>query len=300
MSKKIQASNDTRTEIVPTVASMPVEGHVPNLQVLYLKNRPRQQVFTVNPARRTVLVGEQGTRVTLPAFAFGRVAAPYVEVRMTELLGLGDYLLAGRAAGGKNISPRAQIQLKVLINGAPQESTLPLQVEVPLDSRPRVGQSWALFSEAIPTLKAVRGGQVLEWRQISGKVTPVRQAARDYLSFCVTAPGWYCCAAVQPQGSGVMVSAKPALGALPISACQAFVLIPAQSALIGMYQSGRGFAALQVPANANVQVVAAGVWQGQLYLGISNARKAREKVFRMDMELVTPAVLKTRIKELCG
>lgn len=287
------------TGIVPTTAAMPAEEHVPSLQVLYLKNRPQQQVFTVNPARRTVLVGEKGTRVTLPAFAFGRVAVPYVEVRMTELLGLEDYLLAGRPAGGNSNSPRAQVQLKVLINGAPQESILPLQVDVPLNSRPRSGQSWALFSEAIPTLKAVRGGQVLEWRLMSGKATPIRQASRDYLSFGATAPGWYCCAAVQQQGSSVMVSAKPALGALPVSACQAFVLVPAQSALIGMYQSGRGFAALQVPANANVQVVVAGVWQGQLYLGISNARKAREKVFRMDMEPATPAVFKSRIKELC-
>jgi len=67
-----------------------------NLQAFCAKAAPAVQVFRVRVGRDTVLVGQQGTRLVVPALAFDVPASSGpVELRMREFYSIPDIVLAG-------------------------------------------------------------------------------------------------------------------------------------------------------------------------------------------------------------
>jgi hypothetical protein len=166
-----EALNEDRTaaERVVTLAASAPDSTDNNLQAFCAQAAPTVQVFRVRVGRDTVLVGQQGTRLVVPAHAFDVPASSGpVELRLREFYSIPDIVLAGlgtragldlletggmlhlyAAADGKAVDLRSDKQILVQLPTKQQQPGMQLFEGVSNDASH--APDWQLPASSNPT-----------------------------------------------------------------------------------------------------------------------------------------------------
>lgn len=156
-------------ERLATLAASAPDPTDNNLQAFCAQAAPAVQVFRVRVGRDTVLVGQQGTRLVVPALAFDVPASSGpVELRMREFYSIPDIVLAGlgtragfdlletggmlhldAAADGQTVHLRPSMQLLVQLPTKQQQPGMQLFEGVSNDASH--APDWQLPANSNPT-----------------------------------------------------------------------------------------------------------------------------------------------------
>lgn len=295
-----------------------IPGHVPRvhtysgspyrtLEEFFLKHRPAEQLFKLNTARSTTIVGERGTRLTLPAHSLsnttGQLIEGNVQVRLTEIIGPMEGLLAARPTASEDrvVDAVSQIQLNIFQEGSPLQLREPIRAEIPTRSGSRVAQAPKLFVRSMPTVRAVRSHVLLDWRESNTKVGASRVGLKRHYEFKIQRCAWYQLgyfyARRRPK---VMVTAKVISTTTIFESLEAFLWLEGTSVLNKLYPNPNAdqFSGLSIPADASGHIIAIGMSNGQLHFGTAHLKKAADKRVQVYIEPVSEAAILQAIQNL--
>ncbi len=285
-----------------------IPGHVPRvltysgspyriLEEFFLKHRPPEQVFLINAARNSTIVGEKGTRLTFPAHSLstttGQRIDGQIQVRLTEISNPIDHLLAARPTASEDrvVDAVRQVQFKIFKDGAPLQLSEPVMMEIPVSSQsPHPPGSAKLFAPSLATVRSVKSRTFLDWRPLKIPVDVRKVGDQRYFGFPVQRCSWYQCGHFfARRDARVMVTAKIIANTDSFESQEAFLWLDDSSVITKLYSSGRHFSGLNIPKRASGHVIAYGMSKGQLYFGAARLKKAADKLLNVYMRPMAEA-----------
>lgn len=255
----------------------------------FLRHRPQVQLFSLRGAETVTLVGEQGTRLTFPAYAFatpaGQPVGGELQLRLTEITHARQALLAAQPTTSEDrlVDAYVQFHLAVFKDGMALQLVQPVQVALPLrEGEAKLGMQ--LFSRSIPTVQSVRSEHLFDWRLSADRVRIGKLNKRRYYQFSLQRLGWHQCGSFYlDQSPKAMLSAQLVTEAEDFEAKAAFLLFDGITGLARMHCGNRGFTAINVPARASGHIVVFGQSKERLYFGCRQLQKIGSK--RIDVFL---------------
>jgi len=276
------------------------------LEEFFLKHRPAEQIFKLNAARCTTIVGQKGTRLTFPANALstttGQLIEGNVQVRLTEVTNPLEGLLAARPTSSEDrvVDAVRQIQLTIFKDGSPLQLRAPVSVEIPMREDIRHPINVQLFTRSIPTVRAVRSNVFFDWRELKKAHVKVRKVGeKRYCEFEIKRCSWYQCGHLYARRSSkVMVTAKIIASTKAFESSEAFLWLDGSHVLTKLYSNLRQFSGLNIPAAASGHIIAFGMSEGQLHFGTARLKKAADKLLHIYMEPMPEAKIIEAIAHL--
>lgn len=294
-----------------------IPGHVPRVQTysgspyrtleeFFLKQRPQEQVFRINAARNSTIVGQRGTRLTFPAHSLstttGQVIDGHIQVRLIEVSGPLEHILAARPTASEDrvVDAVSQVQFNVFKDGVPLQLSEPAILEFPLQPERRYAPASAhLFSRSLPTVRSVKSNTFFDWRQVKTPVEVRKIGDRRYHSFRVLRCSWYQCGYFfARRDAKVMVTAKIIATTDGFDSQEAFLWLDDSNVITKLYPSDRHFSGLNIPRRASGHVIAYGMSKGQLHFGAARLKKAADKLLHVCMQPVPEAKIIEAIQHL--
>ncbi len=276
-----------------------------SLEEFFLKHRPQVQLFQLNAARRTMLVGKSGIRLTFPAFSLstlsGQTVKGNVQVKLFEVNQPREALLSAlpTASEDRMVNARCQFQVNIFQDGVPLQLRLPLQVEVPANHPFEHPLQMRLFARSIPTVRTVRTQVFLDWRLLKSPVKLIKVNGARHHQFEVQRQSSFQLGHLLSRRSPrVMITANmlPALEAG--EALEAFLKLEGANAVTKLYRSGARFSGLNIPAQASGHVIAFGMRQQQLHFGMAYLKKAADRRLQVTLQPATEASIIEALREL--
>lgn len=275
------------------------------LEEFFLKHRPPEQVFKINAARNTTIVGERGARLIFPAHSFftttGRLIDGNIQVRLTEITSPLEGVLAARPTASEDrvVDAVSQIQLNIFKDGSPLQLREPVSVEIPVPEEARHSNGGQLFVRSIPTVRAVRSNVFFDWRALSAPIKVQKVGDKRYYGFNVQRCSWYQCGHFYARRSSkVMVTAKIISSIKAFDSQEAFLWLDNSNVVTKLYPNARQFSGLNIPHQASGHIIAYGMSKGQLHFGTARLKKAADKLVHVYMEPMAEAEIMDAIHNL--
>lgn len=283
------------TQQVPLLKSLQSapQQYLKELLALY---GPPDQLFQADPEKNTVLVGNKGTRLTIPPFAIttplGRPVRGPVEIRLKEAFTQAEMLMAGRPTTSEDRLMESAGQIMVRASqgegGLPLKLALPVAVRMPMQRKLRNPMSMRLFLGASSTFRSYASGQNFDWGMASGGSVRVRKTeGQKYYDFQLRDFNWAGCDFfVARRSSRCMVTARPASPVEKFDALLGYLVFKDIHAVARMYPGKHNCTAVNIPEKLAATAHLIGLVEGQLYYGCGTIRRAAEKLVDVNMQPV--------------
>lgn len=294
-----------------------IPGHVPRvltysgspyrtLEEFFLKHRPPEQIFLINAARNSTIVGEKGTRLTFPAHSLstttGQRIDGQIQVRLTEISGRLEHLLAARPTASEDrvVDAVSQVQFNIFKDGSPLQLSEPVMMEIPVSPHSQHPPgNVKLFARSLPTVRSVQSNAFLDWRPVKTPVEVRKMGDRRYFGFPVQRCSWYQCGHFfARKDAKVMVTAKIIANTDSFESQEAFLWLDDSNVITKLYPSDRHFSGLNIPRRASGHVIAYGMSKGQLHFGAARLKKAADKLLHVYMQPMAEAKIIEAIQHL--
>jgi hypothetical protein len=272
----------------------------------FSKNGVQSQVFSINPCRRSTLVGEKGTRLTVFPFslvdALGRPVEGEVEISLKEVFSKKEMVLSNRVTTSEDrlLESGGQIFVQAFQSGRPLQLSGPMAVELPLRNRLRNPLGMRLFKGAVSITRAFRSGRDFDWEMVSNKPVNIRVLnGSKYFAFNLTEFNWWNCDYFfAKKGARTMVSARCVSQIEEFDDLTAFLVFRDTNSVARMYPGEHSFTSFNIPLKLAAAVVMMGIYDGQLFLGTCEIDQTSNKLLHVRMGPVTEEELLKNLDKL--
>lgn len=266
-----------------------------SLEAFLASKGPNKQHFRINPVRENVIIGNRGTRVTIPAYALISASGQYVngpaEIELTELFQPTEMILANRPSTSEDrlLELGGQVDVFARQTRVPLHLQRPIQVQLPIWGQPHNPLAMRLFERSTPTMRACSTQVAFDWRLVKGgDVGLERIKAVKYYTFSIPAfNGYHCSSFLHPKKQKVMVSVYP-VGRSAFDDQLAFLAFRNRNTVARMHWSGSHFTAFNIPASSSAEVIVLGLKHGQFFMGRNRFRKAKDKTLNVHLRPCSP------------
>lgn len=265
------------------------------------QNGVRAQRYRIDAGRQTVLVGDKGTRLTLPAFSLldisGRIVSGEVEVRLTEIFSRSEMVLSNMVSTSEDrlLESGGQILVQAIQDHQMLELRQPIRVELPVSPALNNPLAMRLFEGGTAKTRAFRSARSFDWKQVSRRTIPVVKIGKyKYFRFLLQKFRWincdYFCA---KRSNRTMVTAHYHCEEEVLDDMAAFLVFHEFNAVARMYPAGNRFSSFNIPTGQSATVLLLGLKAGQLYLGATRIDRTSNQLLGVEMYAVEePEMLK--------
>lgn len=253
------------------------------------------QVFSINPARRTTIVGKQGTRLTIFPFSlsdvFGNPVEGEVEIFLKEVFSKKEMVLSDKVTTSEDrlLESGGQFFVKACKNLRPLQLSQALSVQLPV--REKIGNPLAmkLFVGSTAVTRAYRSKSAFDWKLASNKAVTVRRiGGKKYYSFDINEFNWWNCDYFfAKRTTRTMVSVKTNMPYDYFDDQAAYLIFKNNNSVARMYFGRHHFSSFNIPINLAAAVVVMGIRAGQLYCGKQFIPKTSGGSVMVQMEATT-------------
>lgn len=241
----------------------------------FTQNGAQAQVFTINPSRRTTVVGENGTRLTFFPFSLvngnGNLVDGEIEIRLREIVNKREMVLSDMVTTSEDrlLESAGQFQVQAFKNGRLLKLIKPFSVQLPLRGELSNPLGMKLFLGSTSTTIAFQGKRPFDWRQLSKKPVKIKKIVeKKYFSFDLEEFNWVNCDSFYAKKiPKTMVSAKFVCPVEDLNDQVAYLVFRDINSVARMYYGGHSFTTINIPVNLSARVLIMGLRQGRLYFG---------------------------------
>jgi len=259
------------------------------------------QRFRIDPQRRSTVIGEAGTRLTIYPNAlcdlYGRPVAGEVELALTELLSRPELFLSGRptCSNSQVLETAGQFFLQASQNYLPLQLRQPIAVEWPQQEN-HLRNSFALrhYVGAKSSTRIYRGGSQFDWRLVDRRPLRLHKlGARKYYHFHLSEFNWVSAGRqlVRRTARRKMVSAKLVHPVDQLEDQAVYLVLESTNAFVRMHFTGRQFTCFNIPVKRPAKVIALGIRHGALLYGCNRIAKTSNELVRVRMDKISEADL---------
>lgn len=246
------------------------------------RNGVKKQQFTIDPVRRTTLVGEKGTRLTIfPNAIVNQQGVPVqqpVDVFLKEIFSKPEMVLSNKGTTSQDrlLESGGQLGLFASLNGEPLLLKTPIRVEMPVQPTLCNPLAMRLSQGSYSGTRAFGAKNAFDWKPVSPKPLKVcKIRGQKYFKFDLRAFSWINCnyhyARKAPR---TMVSAKIIAPVERLEDQMAFLVFRDCNAVASMHSSGRNrLVSFNIPTKRAAKVIALGLNGGRLYYGFSTIER---------------------------
>lgn len=290
------------TPVVRTLSGSPYRS----FSEFFTKNGTAAQSFLINPARRTTIIGAQGTRLTFFPFSlcdvFGNPVQEEVEIKLIEIFSRPMMLCSGKVSTSQDrfLETAGLIFLQGVQNLLPLELSRPVAVELPVAPTLRNPLGMRLFAGSTSTTRPFSAEKVFDWKPVANQDVRVRKIGdRKHFTFELDHFNWFSCSYLFAKRSHrTMVSARMISPVNNPDDQVALLAFKEVNAVGRMYLSGNKFTLFNVPANMPASLVIMGLKGGQLFYGQSDLEKTSSQLVRVHMEAISEPELVEALVQL--
>ncbi|MCB0630510.1 MAG: hypothetical protein R2824_13010 [Saprospiraceae bacterium] len=248
------------------------------LDNFFNENRSIGQTFVIDPTRRTTLVGNRGTRLTIPANSFkdlsGWPVNEPVKLFLKEIFTRPQMIISGltNTSEDRILESAGQLYLKAESEGRSLKLAAPVSVDIPLMlgvDNPLASQ---LFSGGISQTSSFGSGHRFDWKLSKQEQIQLKTlGGKKYLNFPIGELNWWNCTSFfHRRRNRVMLSVRWTAGTeLPAEDIAAFLVFRDFNAVIRMYPGRHGFSSWNIPKGLYARIVLIGMSGEQMMIGQS-------------------------------
>lgn len=264
------------------------------------------QVFEIDPGRKTTIVGEQGTRLTIFPHAFrdarkGLVDRP-VKLQLREVFSKKDILLSNKMTTSQDrlLESAGQLWVAAFYEGQLLDLTYPISIELPVKSALRNPLSVRIYSGSTASTRGFEPEATFDWRLSDKKALPIRRlSVKKYYRFWLYQFNWINCKNALSRRKGrSMVSAKAVSLIEQFDDLQAYLVLSGAEAMARMHRTKDRFAAFNIPAHFAARVLMIGIHEGVIYYGEREITKTGNCQVFVRLEPLTSRELGEKLEKL--
>lgn len=252
------------------------------------------QCFSINPSRRTTIIGKQGTCLTFFPFTLidheGKLVDENVEIQLIEVFSKMEMILSGKVTTSEDrlLESGGQFCIQGFQNGKPIKLISPIRVALPVRCKLKNALAMHLFQGSTSKTRGFQSGRVFDWTQSSSKPLPIRKIAdKKYFHFEIAHFNWWNCDYYfSKRRSKTMVSARPVCHVGYFDDMTAYLVFEHLQSVARMYKGEHGFTSFNIPTNEAATVIMMALQNGQLYFGKKYIPKTSNKLVYVSMEEV--------------
>lgn len=292
----------------PKTVAFP-DGGVPtrNLHKFFIENRAAGQTFTIDPVRRTTLVGRQGSRLTIAPSAFvdaaGWPAKGPVHLFLREVFSRPDMVLSGltNTSEDRILESAGQLFLKATCEGQALQLATPIAVDLPLQAGLDNPLASQVFSGGISQTSSFGSGLRFDWKSVKTKNIQLKSLGdKKYLHFRINELNWWNCTSFfHRRRDRIMMSIRRSAKEMPFEDLAAFLVFRDFNAVIRMYPSRHGFSSWNIPRDVVARIILLGYQGDQPILGKSEWAPTSSQPIQIELEDTTKNGLLSLIPEYC-
>lgn len=234
------------------------------------------QVFIVDAGRFTTLIGEKGTRLTIPAFAWllpdGQVAEGEIRITVAELTTKTDIIAAGLATTAEDqlLTAAAMLQVQVFKGEIPLAPALPIDIHWPMANNSFNPLALRLYKAAQATVQPFGAHALPNLHKVSSRSLPLELIlGQKYLHTQIDSCGQWALCTPLPNKHPRMVSVKYFSIVEDFQEKMAFLVFRDSNAIMRMYEGPHHFTSFNVPSKLFATAVVIGTQRGKLLLGMA-------------------------------
>ncbi len=254
-------------------------------------NGAKAQRYRLDPTRRTVLVGEKGTRLTFPPFALvdvsGRIVTEAVEILLTEIFSKSEMLLSDKVSTSEDrlLESGGQLLMQAVLDHQLLDLQKPVTVELPVNPALNNPVAMRLFEGSTTKTRAFCSDRAFDWKLVSRRTVPVvKVGGKKFFRFLLHRSRWVNCDYFfAKHGSRTMVSVRCISQTEEIEDQAAFLVFRDFNAVARMYPGGRGFTSFNIPTRLAATVIVIGLAGGQLYFGATEVDKMSRRLIPVEL-----------------
>lgn len=285
------------------------DGSVPtrNLDKFFAQHRASGQDFTIDPTRRTTLVGSQGTRMTIVPNAFldssGWPVRGPVTLSLREIFSREDMVLSGLTNTSEDRILESAGQL--LLNAHSEQERLnlaiPISIDLPLQGGLDNPLASQLFSGGISQTSSFGSGLRFDWKAAKTKNIQLKTLGdKKYLHFSIDELNWWNCTSFfHRRRSRIMMSLRLSANNYSMEDLTAFLVFRDFNAVVRMYPSRHGFSSWNIPKAVTARVILLGYNGEQLLMGKSPWAPTSSQPIQVKMENTSKEAVLSLMPEYC-
>lgn len=292
----------------PNAVAFP-DGSVPtrNLDKFFAEHRAAGQDFTIDPTRRTTLVGSQGTRLTIAPNAFldssGWPVRGQVILSLREVFSRLDMVLSGLTNTSEDRILESAGQLLLKAHGEEDQLSLaiPIAIDLPLQSGLDNPLASQLFSGGVSQTSSFGSGLRFDWKSVKTKNIQLKTLGdRKYLHFLIDELNWWNCTSFfHRRRSRIMMSLRWSAAGQPVEDLAAFLVFQDFNAVVRMYPSRHGFSSWNIPKEVTARVILLGYSGEQLLMGKSPWAPTSSQPIHVELENTSKDAVLALMPEYC-
>lgn len=269
----------------------------------FAKNKVSFQSFLINPARRTTIISEGGTRFTFFPFSlcdvFGNPVQEEVEIRLLEVFTRSEMLRSARVTTSQDrlLETAGQLYIQASQNLLSVELRQAVKVEMPVNEDLRNPLAMRLYAGSTSTTRPYSSEKGFDWEPLTDKSLKIKKInGRKYFSFELDRFHWFSCNHLfARRANRTMVSTRMIFPGRELDDQAAFLVFRDVNAVARLYPAGNKFTIFNVPVNMPASILTLGLERGQLFFGMSAIEKISSQLVNVEMHPVTEAVLLERL-----
>lgn len=276
------------------------------LEAFFKKNQLTPQLFTINPTRRTTIVGKRGTRITILPDSLvdfsGNLVKGEVQIQLLEVFNNRDafYLNTFSASEDSVLDMGGQLLIHASQNYFPLRVTRPIPVEMPCQAKLKNPIGMRLFSGGVSSTRPFNEQPSFEWKLISNKKLKISKTGnRKYFSFFLLDFNWVGCGIkLKSKRGGSMISAKYVNALGELDECVAFLHFNKRNAIVKLHASGQRFTRFNVPHREEADLIILGLLDGNFYAGIRHFNQLGNQLLRVELQPFEEEAITLLIEEM--
>lgn len=283
-------------------------GSVPAqlLDSFFNENRLIGQTYVIDPTRRTTLVGNRGTRLSIPPNAFEDLAGwpvhEPVKLFVKEVFTRPQMILSGltNTSEDRILESAGQLFLRAESQGRPLQLVAPITIDIPLTEGLDNPLASQLFSGGISQTSSFGSGNRFDWKlSQKGQIQLKTFGGKKYLNFVIEDLNWWNCTSFfHRRRSRVMLSVRWSVADdLPVNDLAAFLVFRDFNAVIRMYAGRHGFSSWNIPKGLYARTVLIGMSGDQMIIGHSPWALTENNPISITMSSCTKEMASASIKE---
>lgn len=266
-----------------------------SFEEFFSKNGVGAQYFSLDPFRRTTIIGRCGTRFTFYPFSLvdhtGKLIEKEVEVKLTEVYSKKEMILTDKVTTSEDrlLESGGQFCIEAFYEGQPVHLNAPLTVEVPVRCKLRNALAMHLFQGSISKTRGFQAERGFDWTQASNKPLSIRKIGqRKFFYFQITDFNWWNCDFYfSKRCSKTMVSARHVCHHDDFDDMVAFLAFDHLNSVARLYRGEHSFTSFNIPAKQSATMLMMALRDGQLYFGKRHISKTSNKLIYVKLEEVS-------------
>ncbi len=264
------------------------------LEDFFIKHRLTPQVVSIDPTRRSTIIGKHGARIDLPPQSLadysGQLVTEKAQLHLFEAFTKREMVLSQTftTSEDKLLDMGGQLFVQATQDHMPLHLAKPIPVDMPVVAGIRNPVGMKLYQGSTSITRSFSDAPLFDWKASGKKKLPINKwNGRKYYRFYLLNSQWVGCgSATGKKGVSSMVSAKyvNALGELEDS--MAILSLDNRRSIVRMHSSGRRFTSFNLPLKEPAHLMIFGLKEGQLFAGMIHIPSLSNNLIRVELQPV--------------